>query len=146
MLEHRNDFVNALARFARVAFHEAALEIGVEVAQRLGELAAGFHVQRAVQFADDVNRALDVVVDGGVALGDFGDIEPDQRLVKRTERAVKQHQHQLSGRRGLRRNLPVGFPRIDGRHRNWRFEISDLRFQSRRARKPASWFSAASDG
>ncbi len=143
LLEHGQNFVYAFARLLQIAFEQAALKKSVEVAERVGELAAGFEIQRTVQFAEDVHGVLHVIVDGGIAFTDIGAFETEQRPVQRKERAIKQHQHQLAGRRGLGCNPAVRFPRIGGWHGvgGWVQEI-----RRRLARNPASWFKAASEG
>ena len=92
LLEHGHDFVNALARLFQIALEQPALKKTVKIAERVGQLAAGFEVQRAVQLADDIHGVLEIVMNGRVALADFGELETEQRAVQRQERAVKQHQ------------------------------------------------------
>jgi hypothetical protein len=105
-------FVDAFEFFAEIAVHEAPVHVLIERSQGLGEFAAFLHIERHIEFEQDVLRALDIVMNGLVRFGGIFDIEPVFRSVQESDGSFHKHQYELAGRRGLHRDLAVRIPRF----------------------------------
>ena len=111
-----NHLVDAVAVFAHVAFPESPVEIVVKTPECEGAFAALIHVQGIIEFADDFLRALKVVMNHHVRLGGIIVGKARQGAFQCADRAIVEHQYDLSRRSGEGGDLSVRFPGIGGMH------------------------------
>ena len=81
-------------------------------AQSGGAIPALLHVQREIEFADDVLSALEIIMDDHVGLCGVIRGETRERAFEEANGALVQHQNQLAWWRSLGGNLAIGFPGI----------------------------------
>lgn len=100
-------FHEAIGRFLQIALEQSAIDVFVEGAESLGELAAVRKIQSHIQLVQDFLRSVNIVVNRLIRLGGIFQGEAVFCAFEEADRSLEQHQNDLTRRRSLERDLAV---------------------------------------